>query len=87
MAKDGRILTIGDVARICFVSPKTAQKWFDTGVLSGHRLPNSNRRRITIEELQNFMKRNNMPLDFFEQYQAEHAVFRNSIASTKMFEH
>ena len=87
MAKDWRVLTIGDVARICCVSPKTAQKWFDTGEISGHRLPHSNRRRITIEELLSFMKRNNMPLDFLEQYQSSHAAFRSNLVSTKIFEH
>ena len=56
------ILTTGEVAKICRVSSKTVQKWVDSGLLAGYRLPSSNDRRILRNELVRFMKENNMPL-------------------------
>ena len=65
MAKGNNVLTTGDVARICRVAPRTVQKWFDTGLLKGYRIPGSRDRRITIAELKCFIKAHNMPTDFF----------------------
>ena len=62
MAKGNKVLTTGDVARICHVAPRTVHKWFDTGLLKGYHLPGSRDRRIPIAELKRFMKANNMPL-------------------------
>jgi len=63
MAKGKNILTTGDVARICRVAPRTAQKWFDTGLIKGYRIPGSRDRRIPIAELKRFMEANDMPMD------------------------
>ena len=62
MAKGKNVLTTGDVARICNVAPRTVSKWFDSGQLKGYRIPGSKDRRIPVNELVRFMKRNNMPL-------------------------
>ena len=65
MAKGDKVLTTGDVARICHVAPRTVHKWFDTGLLKGYRIPGSRDRRIPIAELRRFMEANNMPMDLF----------------------
>lgn len=57
-----RVLTTGDVARICHVAARTVTKWFDTGKLQGYRIPGSRDRRIPVEQLVAFMKANNMPM-------------------------
>jgi CheY-like chemotaxis protein len=57
-----KVLTTGDVARICQVAPRTVSKWFDTGALKGYRVPGSRDRRIPIEDLIRFMQNNGMPL-------------------------
>lgn len=62
MAKGKNVLTTGDVARICNVAPRTVSKWFDSGQLKGYRIPGSRDRRIPVNELVRFMKRNNMPV-------------------------
>lgn len=60
--KTKNILTTGEVAKICRVSSKTVQKWVDSGLLTGYRLPGGRDRRILLNELVRFMKENNMPL-------------------------
>ena len=62
MAKGKKVLTPGDVAEICNVAHRTVQRWFDSGLLSGYRLPGSKDRRIPIGELISFMKANNIPI-------------------------
>jgi len=60
-AKD--VLTTGEVAKICNVAPRTVSKWFDSGALSGYRIPGSKDRRIPLNQLIRFMKLHGMPLD------------------------
>ena len=52
----------GDVAKICNVAHRTVQKWFDSGLLCGYRLPGSKDRRMPIGDLISFMKANNIPM-------------------------
>jgi hypothetical protein len=33
------VLTTGEVAKICSVAPRTVSKWFDSGALTGYRIP------------------------------------------------
>lgn len=66
MAKSKKVLTTGDLARVSNVSLRTAQKWFDMGLLSGYLLPGSKNRRVTAVEVKKFMEENNMPMDLFE---------------------
>jgi len=63
MAKGKKILTSGEVAKICNVAHRTVQKWFDRGILNGYRLPGSGDRRIPVNELVSFMKANSIPIN------------------------
>ena len=60
MAKLKSVLTTGEVAKICHVCAKTVQKWVDSGMLAGYRIPGSKDRRIPADELVRFMEENNM---------------------------
>ena len=63
MSKDittTQIFTIGQVAKLCDVSPRTASKWFDSGRLKGYRIPGSTDRRITRDYLIQFLKEQKM---------------------------
>src|SRR5690606_27786496 len=60
-AKD--VLTTGEVAKICNVAPRTVSKWFDSGALTGYRIPGSKDRRIPLNQLIRFMKQHGMPLN------------------------
>ena len=57
------VLTTGEVAKICNVAPRTVSKWFDTGALTGYRIPGSKDRRIPLAQLIKFMKNHGMPLN------------------------
>lgn len=57
------VLTTGEVAKICNVAPRTVSKWFDSGALTGYRIPGSKDRRIPLSQLIRFMKHHGMPLD------------------------
>jgi excisionase family DNA binding protein len=57
------VLTTGEVAKICNVAPRTVSKWFDSGALTGYRIPGSKDRRIPLNQLIRFMKQHNMPLN------------------------
>ena len=61
MAKGKKVLTTGDVARICNVAPRTAGQWFDKKLLNGYRIPGSRDRRIPIPELVRFMQKYGIP--------------------------
>ena len=61
MAKDNDILTTGKVAKICSVSIRTVQNWFDAGLLKGYILPGGKDRRIPRKELNRFMKKYKIP--------------------------
>ena len=60
-----KILTTGDVAEICNVASRTVHKWFDSGLLSGYRIPGSRDRRIPIDELKRFMEEHSLPMSSF----------------------
>ena len=61
-----RIFTTGEAAEICKVSQQTIIRCFDSGRLTGFRVPGSKFRRIPREELIRFMRSNNIPLDVIE---------------------
>ncbi|QGJ72334.1 Mycobacterial persistence regulator A [Planctomycetales bacterium 10988] len=61
-----KVLTTGQVAKICKVAPRTVSKWFDSGQLNGYRIPGSQDRRIPREYLIRFLKEHNMPLGELE---------------------
>ena len=62
-AKTKDVLTTGEVAKICNVAPRTVSKWFDSGALTGYRIPGSKDRRIPLNQLIRFMKHHGMPLN------------------------
>lgn len=66
MGNDKRVLTTGEVARICNVAPRTVSKWFDTGQLKGYRIPGGKDRRIPVDHLRKFMVANGIPTDALE---------------------
>lgn len=63
MEKSKRVLTTGQVAKICNVAPRTVSKWFDNGQLRGYRIPGSKDRRIPIDHLVRFMRAHGIPMD------------------------
>lgn len=58
-----KVLTTGQVAKICKVAPRTVSKWFDSGRLKGYRIPGSKDRRIPRQNLTKFMQEHGMPMD------------------------
>jgi len=62
MAKGNKVLSSGEVAKVCHVAPRTAQKWIDAGLLKGYRIPGSRDRRVPVEEMIRFMKHHGMPV-------------------------
>jgi excisionase family DNA binding protein len=58
-----KVLTTGQIARICNVAPRTVSKWFDLGQLRGYRIPGSRDRRVPLDQLLRFLKAHNMPLN------------------------
>lgn len=63
LANPQRVLTTGQIARICNVAPRTVSKWFDLGQLRGYRIPGSRDRRVPVDQLVRFMKAHDMPLN------------------------
>lgn len=61
-----KVLTTGDVARICNVAPRTVSKWFDAGQLHGYRIPGSKDRRIPLHQLVRFMRVHGIPMNGLE---------------------
>ena len=61
-----KIFTTGEAAQICKVSQQTIIRCFDSGRLTGFRVPGSKFRRIPRDELIRFMKANDIPIDQLE---------------------
>lgn len=59
--------TSGEIADMCRVSPMTVNKWFDSGRLKGHRLPDSGDRRIMEESLLKFIANQGLKLRCLEE--------------------
>ncbi len=57
-----KVFTVGEVAKICKVAPRSVSKWFDSGRLKGYRMPGSQDRRIPREYLIKFLKEHGMPI-------------------------
>lgn len=60
---DKKVFTTGEAAQVCKVSQQTIIRCFDSGRLTGFRVPGSKFRRIPRDELIRFMKANGIPLD------------------------
>lgn len=61
-----RIFTTGEAAVACGLSQQTIIRCFDSGRISGFKVPGSKFRRIPRDELIRFMRANNIPLDSIE---------------------
>lgn len=61
--KHKTVFTTGEAADVCKLSQQTIIRCFDSGQLSGFRVPGSKFRRIPRDELIRFMKKNSIPLD------------------------
>lgn len=63
---DKKVFTTGEAAQVCKVSQQTIIRCFDSGRLTGFRVPGSKFRRIPRAELMRFMQTNGIPLDPIE---------------------
>ena len=52
-----------EVARICNVNRMLVIKWIDSGLLKSYRLPPSDFRRVKKQDLIEFMKKHNIPME------------------------
>ena len=57
------VFTTGEVAEICGVSQQTIIRCIDKGRLPGYRVPGSKFRRVTRDNLIEFMRANKIPLE------------------------
>ena len=53
-------LSLKQAARLCKVAPRTVSKWFDSGRLKGFRLPGTQKRRIPMQDLLDFLDTHKM---------------------------
>ncbi|MEM9084197.1 MAG: response regulator [Planctomycetota bacterium] len=63
---DKEVFTTGEAAQVCNVSQQTIIRCFDSGRLTGFRVPGSRFRRIPREELIRFMRENDIPTDMID---------------------
>ena len=82
MAKGKNVFTTGDVAKICNVAPRTVSKWFDSGQLTGYRIPGSKDRRIPAAELIRFMEEHNIPTTELQSSKRRILIIDSSIGAT-----
>jgi excisionase family DNA binding protein len=64
-----QVLTTGEAAELCRVSQQTIIRCFDSGRLTGFRVPGSRFRRIPRSELIRFMRVNEIPVDLLDDDQ------------------
>lgn len=62
-----QVFTTGEVAKLCNVTIGTVIRWFDTGEISGYKIPGSRDRRIPREALVAFMRKHKIPLGALEE--------------------
>lgn len=67
MDKIKDLLTTGQAAEICSISQQTIIRCFDSGRLTGFRIPGSRFRRIPRNNLVKFMRENNIPMNGVER--------------------
>lgn len=68
MGTERSVFTTGEIAKMCKVAPRTVSKWFDSGKLKGYRIPGSQERRATRNDLIAFLKRHGMSLDVLHEW-------------------
>lgn len=82
---DKKIFTTGEAAEVCKVSQQTIIRCFDSGRLTGFRVPGSKFRRIPREELIRFMRANNIPTDALEGAKKRILVVDDDPAIVELF--
>lgn len=83
---DKKIFTTGEAALVCKVSQQTIIRCFDSGRLTGFRVPGSKFRRIPRDELIRFMKSNNIPLEALEGNRKRVLVVDDDPAIVELFQ-
>ena len=79
------VFTTGEVATICKVSQQTVIRCFDSGKLKGFRVPGSRFRRIPRDNLLEFMRENQIPLDQLDSGKKRILVVDDDLAIVEMF--
>ncbi len=56
-------LTTAEAGKMLGFSPQKMNKLVDTGLLTGHRIPHSRHRRVTLRDLRKFAAEHGIPLN------------------------
>ena len=83
--RNKQVFTTGEVAQICKVSQQTVIRCFDSGRLTGFRVPGSRFRRIPRAALLSFMKSNQIPMDHLDSGKRRVLVVDDDEAIVEMF--
>ncbi len=83
--RNKQVFTTGEVAQICKVSQQTVIRCFDSGRLTGFRVPGSRFRRIPREALLSFMKSNQIPMGQLDSGKKRVLVVDDDEAIVEMF--
>ena len=55
-------LSSGEIASLCGVSPRTAIRWIEKGLIDSYRLPGGGDNRVRFDDFIKFLNQNNMPI-------------------------
>jgi excisionase family DNA binding protein len=81
-----QVLTTGEAAELCRVSQQTIIRCFDSGRLTGFRVPGSRFRRIPRSELIRFMRINEIPVDLLDDDQVRVLVVDDDPSIVRIIE-
>ena len=80
-----KVFTTGEAAEVCRVSQQTIIRCFDSGRLTGFRVPGSRFRRIPRDELVRFMRANDIPTEILENTSKRILVVDDDPAILELF--
>jgi excisionase family DNA binding protein len=80
-----KIFTTGEAAEVCKVSQQTIIRCFDSGRLTGFRVPGSKFRRIPRDELIRFMRANGIPTEVLDTGRNRVLIVDDDPAIVKLF--
>lgn len=81
-----KVFTTGEAATICKVSQQTIIRCFDSGRLTGFRVPGSKFRRIPRDELLRFMRANGIPTSNIESGKRRVLIVDDDQAILELFQ-
>lgn len=55
------VMSIGQIAKLCHVAPRTVINWINSGKLKAYRIPVSKHRRAKVADVLAFLKEYDMP--------------------------